>query len=44
MDAFMLPLQQSRSHREFESHAACILWFQRRMIDLALLLGQKVKD
>jgi hypothetical protein len=26
-----------------ESHAACILWFQRPMIDLALPLGQKVK-
>src|SRR5215472_6402223 len=37
------PPAKPRLHREFESHAACILWFQRRMLDLALPLGQKVK-
>src|SRR5262249_524246 len=36
------PPAKPRLHREFESHAACILWFQRRILDLALPLGARL--
>jgi hypothetical protein len=41
-----LPMRWSRTYciGNSRADAACILWFQGRMIDLALPLGQKVKS